>query len=188
MAQNGLVSVARDRMLRDRGALPKEGGDLVREFKAIHEEYFLSSWLREDVESTQERRTWTKGPRRGEQKWRREEEEKNGGQKVFESAFGRQLWGSLFRGGVRDLGCLGGGSCGVSGGSAVCRSAGSLGVSCVFGVLVSPCLVGDLGAFSLSDSDGECVAPQSFSFYRKRRAFLVVIQRDMHTRAACLGS
>ena len=38
----------------DRGALPKEEGDLIRECKAMHEEDFLSSWLREDVEGRAE--------------------------------------------------------------------------------------------------------------------------------------
>ena len=46
MAQKGLWNVARERILRDRGALPKEGGDLVREYKAMHEGNFLRSWLR----------------------------------------------------------------------------------------------------------------------------------------------
>ena len=36
------------KVLRERGALPKEEGDAVREYKAMHEESFLSSWLRED--------------------------------------------------------------------------------------------------------------------------------------------
>ena len=39
-----------------RSALPKEEGDIVRENKAMHEENFLSSWLREDVEGMEERR------------------------------------------------------------------------------------------------------------------------------------
>ena len=43
-------------MLQDRVAWPKEEGDIAREYKAIHEESFLSSWLREDVEGTEERR------------------------------------------------------------------------------------------------------------------------------------
>lgn len=41
-------------MLQDRGALPKEEGDVIREYKAIHEENFLDSWLREDVEGKEE--------------------------------------------------------------------------------------------------------------------------------------
>ena len=43
-------------MLQDRGALAKEEGDIVREYKAMHEENFLSRWLREDVEGAEERR------------------------------------------------------------------------------------------------------------------------------------
>ena len=33
-------------MLQDRGALPKEEGDVIWEYEAMHEEKFLSSWLR----------------------------------------------------------------------------------------------------------------------------------------------
>ena len=40
---------------QDRGALPKEEGDIVRECKAMHEENFLSSWLREVGEDKKER-------------------------------------------------------------------------------------------------------------------------------------
>ena len=47
MAQRGLWNLAREKMLQDRGALPKEEGDVV--------ENFLSSWLREDVEGKEER-------------------------------------------------------------------------------------------------------------------------------------
>ena len=36
-------------MLEDRGALPGEEGDLIREYRAIHEATFTSSWLEEDV-------------------------------------------------------------------------------------------------------------------------------------------
>ena len=38
-----------ERMLEDRGALPKDCNQL-REYEALHEENFLSNWLREDVE------------------------------------------------------------------------------------------------------------------------------------------
>ena len=41
-------------MLQDRGAFPKEG-DVVREYWAMHEENFLSSWLREDGKNKEER-------------------------------------------------------------------------------------------------------------------------------------
>ena len=46
MARKGLWNLARVNVLQDRGALPKEGGDVIREKKAMHEENFLSSWLR----------------------------------------------------------------------------------------------------------------------------------------------
>ena len=52
MAQKGLWNVAREKMLQDRGALPKEEGNIVREFKAMHAENLFSSWLREDVVGT----------------------------------------------------------------------------------------------------------------------------------------
>ena len=56
MAQKVLWNLARATMLQDRGALPKEEGDIVKEYKAMHEENFLSSWLREYVEDEEERR------------------------------------------------------------------------------------------------------------------------------------
>ena len=40
MAQKGLWNL---------GAMPKEEGDVIREYNAMHEENFLSSWLREDL-------------------------------------------------------------------------------------------------------------------------------------------
>ena len=61
----------------------------------------------------------------------------------------------------------------------MCGSAGSLGVSGVFEVLVSPWLVGDLSADSLSVSDCAFVLSQSLTFFRKRRAYLVESQGDM---------
>ena len=48
MAQKGLWNLARNKALQDRGALPREEGDAIREFQAMREENFLSSWLRED--------------------------------------------------------------------------------------------------------------------------------------------
>ena len=56
MAQKGLWNVAREKMVQERGALPKEEGDVVREYKTMHEVNFLSSWLREDVEGIEERK------------------------------------------------------------------------------------------------------------------------------------
>ena len=50
MAPKSQWNVARERMLQDGGALSKEEGDNVREYKAMHEDNILSRWLREDVE------------------------------------------------------------------------------------------------------------------------------------------
>ena len=57
--------------MQDRGALPREGGKVIREYNAIHEENFLSSWLREE--------TVGKDERRKEDKKNREEVKRKGG-------------------------------------------------------------------------------------------------------------
>ena len=54
MTQKGLWNVAREKMLEDRGASPKEDGDQLRENKAMHEEKFLSSWLNMNKEAKEE--------------------------------------------------------------------------------------------------------------------------------------
>ena len=56
MGQRGLWNIANKRMLEDGGSLPREDGDLLREYQAMHEENFLSNWLREGVECTEEER------------------------------------------------------------------------------------------------------------------------------------
>ena len=84
ISQKSLWNVAREKMLQDRGALPKEEGDIVRECKAMHGDNFLSSWLREDVEGTEERR-------KKMDKEAREEESRSGkreGEKGEEEAVG----------------------------------------------------------------------------------------------------
>ena len=48
MAQKGLWNLVREKVLRESGELPKEVGDVITEYKAMHEENFLSSWLRKD--------------------------------------------------------------------------------------------------------------------------------------------
>ena len=48
MAQKGLWNLVGEKVLRDRGALPKEEGDVIREEKATNADKFLSSWWRED--------------------------------------------------------------------------------------------------------------------------------------------
>ena len=51
----------------------------MREYEAMHEEHFWSSWLREDEKSTEERQAEAEGE--GEEKWekkkRKEEKERN---------------------------------------------------------------------------------------------------------------
>ena len=79
MAQKGLWNLARDKMLQDRGALPEEEGDVVREYKAMHEEHFLISWLREDVEGKKERRKKVDKETREEVNSKRKREGEKGG-------------------------------------------------------------------------------------------------------------
>ena len=55
MAQKGPWNLATEKILRERGALPKEKGDAVREYNAMHEENFSSSCLREDGRENEER-------------------------------------------------------------------------------------------------------------------------------------
>ena len=43
-------------MLEERGAWPKEDGDSLRQYQAMQEENFLSSWLRGDVEGKEQER------------------------------------------------------------------------------------------------------------------------------------
>ena len=54
VTRKGLWNIAKKRTLEDKATLPKEEGDLIREYKAMHEENCLSSWLREDVEGKAE--------------------------------------------------------------------------------------------------------------------------------------
>ena len=54
MAQKGVWNLDREKVLRERGELPKEEGDAVREYKAMHEENFMSSWFGEEVREKEE--------------------------------------------------------------------------------------------------------------------------------------
>ena len=47
--------------MKDRGELPKEEGDVMGEYEAMHEEDFWSSWLREDEKSKEERKAEAEG-------------------------------------------------------------------------------------------------------------------------------
>ena len=47
-------TIAKQRTLEDRDALPVEEVNLVRDYNAMHEDNFLRSWLREDTEGKDE--------------------------------------------------------------------------------------------------------------------------------------
>ena len=63
MAHEDLWNLARESVLQDRGALPKEEDDVIREDMAMHEEIFLSSWLREDRKDKKENWMLTRKPK-----------------------------------------------------------------------------------------------------------------------------
>ena len=126
----------------------------MREYKGMNEDNFLSSWLREDIKGTEERRkdmdkeAREKESRSGKREVEREKEEtavKRRCVNPFSSVFFKELdvWGFL-----GSCGVLGGGS----GGSSVCELAGSSGEAGVCGVLVSPWAVSELGKVHFSVS------------------------------------
>ena len=71
MAQKVLWNLAREKMLQVRGAVPEEEGGVVREYKAKHEENFLSSWLREDGEDKEEKHGGEQKEKRRKKRTRR---------------------------------------------------------------------------------------------------------------------
>ena len=80
MAQKDLWNLASENMLQDRGVLPEEEGDVITEYQAMHEENFLSSWLREGWERTRWEEEWRQKERETEEekgKKRTREKEKN---------------------------------------------------------------------------------------------------------------
>ena len=46
--------ISLEKRCQDSGALPKEEGDVIRKYKAMHEDNFLSSWLREEGKDKEE--------------------------------------------------------------------------------------------------------------------------------------
>ena len=56
MTQKGQWNLARRKMPQDRGAVLEEEGDIVREYKAIHEETILRSWLKKVGQDKKERK------------------------------------------------------------------------------------------------------------------------------------
>ena len=65
--------------MKDRGGLPNEKGDVVRECKAMHEEDFWSSWKREGERGKEERmaKAEKNEEEKGEKRKREEEKEEN---------------------------------------------------------------------------------------------------------------
>ena len=78
-AQRGLRKLATEKTMKKRGDLPNEERDVVREFKAVHEEDFWSSRLRESEKSKGESKVEDEGKREveGEKRKREEEKEEN---------------------------------------------------------------------------------------------------------------
>ena len=76
--------------LQDRGALPREEGDAIREYKAMHEENILNSWLREDGKSkTKEGKEVTEDMcEKGKRGRKKEEDETVVKRKLCEPRFG----------------------------------------------------------------------------------------------------
>ena len=123
----------------------------------MHEENFLGSWLREDVEGKEEgRKDREETVREEESRSGKRDVEREGGETVVkrrcETPFSRGNFEEFSPVEVLgDFGFL----CGGSGGSSVCGSAGTPGMLSVLGLLVSPWLVGDLGVDSASVSGCE---------------------------------
>ena len=61
--------------MKERRELPNEEGDVAREYKAMHEENFWSSWLREDERGEQKRMAKAGKNEEGKGEQRKREEE-----------------------------------------------------------------------------------------------------------------
>ena len=77
MAQTGLWKMAKGKIIKERGEFLNEEGDVVKELKAVHEEDYWSSWLREDERGKEERKAITEKEKK-EEKGRGERRERNG--------------------------------------------------------------------------------------------------------------
>ena len=65
MAQKGLWNRAREKILWERGALPKEESDAMREYQAMNEENLLRRWEGEMVKVSNENQKERSEKRRG---------------------------------------------------------------------------------------------------------------------------
>ena len=75
MAQKGLWNLAKEKIMKERGELTDEEGDAVREYRAMREENFWSSRLREDERGKEERmaKAEKNEEKKGEKRKREEE-------------------------------------------------------------------------------------------------------------------
>ena len=72
MAQQGLWNLAKEKIMNERGELPNEVGDAVREYRAMHEENFWSKMREVKRRERRElRRRKKKGVKRGKEKMRK---------------------------------------------------------------------------------------------------------------------
>ena len=58
MAQKWLWNVSKKRMLEDRGVLPTEERDLIRKYKAVHEENFFQMLVKGGHRKQGQRTGW----------------------------------------------------------------------------------------------------------------------------------
>ena len=176
LAQKGLWNLAEEKIMKERGRLPNEEGDVVKEYKAMHEGDFWSRWQREDERGKDETMTNTerKEEEKGEKRKREEEKEeyetvkvKRASVEAFEifrqgedlKSCGDLSWGDLL-GEPDDLSdCM----------LVSCELVRVVpDVSDVIDVLVSlPSVVTELCDVSSSCSGWEFVEPQSFFFLPK---------------------
>ena len=98
MAQKGLWNLAREKRLQERGAMPKEEGDVIREYNAMHDEKFPKQLAeggsgrkggkkKEGEGENQRRRKKGKREERKEKRWEKEENETVSAKKVCRFCF-----------------------------------------------------------------------------------------------------
>ena len=75
-AQKGMWNLAMKKIMKERGELPNEEGEEVREYKAMHGEDFWSSWPREDERGNEER--MAKADRNEEEEGEKRKRKRNG--------------------------------------------------------------------------------------------------------------
>ena len=191
-AQEGLWNLVREKVLRERGALPKEEGDVIGEYKAMHEEKFLSSWLREDGKKREEKKLEMgkeNEEERSKKRRREEEKEENDTGTVARRCVGLFLWRlQIFsqRGDLESGGDLSWGDLLDKPNNLSDRESEVWGVvPDVTDVLVSnSCVVTDFCDGFSCCSDWEFVEPPSFSFSKKRAHYGTVTQEEMRNESS----